>query len=153
MGSKDKVVVYLDINNLFHRYKKLDFIKLKEYISGAYDIVKITAFNSIDHTNQNQIKFNTYLSNNGYRIEDPDVNVMSNVDFMIITQMGMDSNCLSHTVVIIVACDGGYSYTLNELSKAGYRIVTIGCKENTNLNLLKVSDEVVYLENLNGVIL
>jgi hypothetical protein len=148
-----KCNVYLDINNLFHRYKKLDFIKLKEWIASKYEIIRMNAYNSIDHTNQNQIKFNTYLSNNGYRVEDPDVNVMSNIDPILTTQLLAESNVMDHNVIVLVACDGkAYAYPLNELAKCGYKIHTIGCRDNTGLDLLKVSDLITYLEDIEGVI-
>jgi len=149
----EKALVYLDINNLFHRYKKLDFVKLREYIEKSYTIIRATAYNSIDHKNDSQNKFNTYLSNNHYRVEDPDVSVISNVDPMIITQLCSDSNTFDHKAIIVVACDGGYSYTLNELAKCGYIIHVIGAKGNTSLELVKVADRITYLEDIEGIIL
>ena len=152
-NSKEKALVYIDVNNIFHRFKKLEWIKLRKSLEAIYEIERINAYNSVDHSNQAQNKFNTYLSNNGYRIEDPDCNVMSNVDPMIITHILNDSNVQTHRVVILIACDGGYSYPLNELAKCGYKIHIIGCRNNTSLELLKIADEISYLEDLPGVVI
>lgn len=149
---QNSAMMYLDINNLFHIYKKLDFIKLNEWINEQYKCIRSTAYNSIDHRNEKQLKFNVYLSNNGYKVIDPDISVLTNCDGMIITDIGFDVNNFNHKVVIIVSCDGGYSYLLNELSKRGYITHIIGAKEKTASSLVNICDYVTYLEDIPGVI-
>jgi hypothetical protein len=146
--DKLKCLCYLDINNLFHRFKKLDFIKLREFIKSNYEVIRCTAYNSIDYTNQNQVKFNTYLSNNNYRVEAPDISTMTNVDPMIIHQICKDVKTFDHKVIVIIACDGGYSWTLNEMAKDGYIIHVISSKGNTHLNLIGCADKITYLEEM-----
>lgn len=152
-NEKMKAIVYIDQNNIFFRYKKLDFKLLKSWLEKEYDISRITSFTSIDHKNEAQTKFCTYLVNQGYRVEDPDVSVMSNVDPIIITSMCNDAQVFDHNVIVLIACDGGYSYPLNELAKKGFKIHIIGVRENTSIDLLKIADKVEYLENIKGVIL
>jgi uncharacterized LabA/DUF88 family protein len=145
-------MVYIDINNLFFMYKKLNFIKLAEYLCNMYNIIRFNAYNAIDHRIESQLKFNVYLSNNGYKVIDPDISVLTNCDNMIITDMVNDSNHFKHKDIVLISCDGGYTYTLNELSKRGYMIATIGVKEKTAASLVNVSDNIIYLEDIKGVI-
>ncbi|MDY0198403.1 MAG: NYN domain-containing protein [Tenuifilaceae bacterium] len=147
-----KCISYLDINNIFFRHKKLDFKKLKEWIENQYEIVRLNAFNAIDHKNELQVKFNIYLSNNGYKVENYDISLVTNVDPIIITTMCTDALYFKHNVILLVACDGGYSYPLNELSKRGYKIHVVGVKNNTSTDLLKIADNISYLEDI-GVVL
>lgn len=150
--NDDKALTYLDINNLFFIYKKLDYAKLAKWIQERYDSIRLTAYNAIDHRIESQLKFNVYLSNNGYKVVDPDINVLTNCDNMIITDMSFDANLFKHKVIIICSCDGGYAYTLNELSKRGYIIHVIGAKEKTSSNLVNVSDHITYIEDIPGII-
>lgn len=147
-----KAMMYLDINNLFHIYKKLDFVKLQEWVNKEYNMIRNTAYNSIDHRNPSQLKFNVYLSNNGYKVIDPDISVETNCDNMIITDIGFDCNNFDHKVIIIASCDGGYSYLINELSKRGYIIHVLGAKEKTANSLVNVCDRITYFEDIPGVI-
>lgn len=149
----DKALMYVDVNNLFFIYKKLDYVSLANFVKEQYDMVRMIAYNAIDHTLESQLKFNTYLSNNGFKVIDPNVNVLTNCDNMIITDMISDSNRnFDHKVVVICSCDGGFAYSLNELSKRGYIIHVIGSKKSTSSNLLNVCDTITYLEDIPGVI-
>lgn len=152
--NKNKCLVYLDVNNLFRRFRKIDFHKLREYLESEYEVLRCTAYNAIDFSNQNQVKFNTYLSNQNYRVETPDINTMTNVDPMIVHQICKDMKTIDHKVIVIVACDGGYSWTLNEMAKDGYFIHVICSKGETSLDLIHCADKVTYLQDMNpGVIL
>jgi uncharacterized LabA/DUF88 family protein len=148
----NKALMYLDINNLFFIYKKLDYAKLAKWVEERYSVIRMTAYNAIDHRIESQLKFNVYLSNNGYKVIDPDINVLTNCDNMIITDISFDSNLFDHKVIILCSCDGGYSYTLNELSKRGYIVHVIGAKEKTSSNLVNVSDYITYIEDIPGII-
>lgn len=148
-----KCVAYLDTNNLFHRYKKLDFVQLLKYISSLYEVERITSYNAIDKSNQAQKKFTTYLSNNGYRCKVVDISEQTNIDNMLTTDMCNDSNTLDHKVICILTGDGDYSYPLEKLGDAGYRIHVIGPKDNTSLELLKVCDICTNLEDISGVVI
>lgn len=147
-----KCIVYLDQNNLFFRYKKLDFIKLREYIESKYEIIRATSYNSIDLKNENQKKFLTYLSNNNWRCEIVDISQNSNIDTMLVTDMCNDSNVFDHKVIVLVSGDGDYSYPLNYLCKCGYLVHIIGVKENTSLELLRIADKIDYIEQIPGVV-
>lgn len=151
--GKQTCIVYADINNLFHRYKKLDFVKIRKWIADKYDIVRCNAFNAIDLRNDNQRKFNTYLASNGWRVELSDTNEISNIDTMMASEMIVDSYEFNHNVALILACDNGYSYPSNILSQRGRLIHVLGVKDNTGNCLLRYSDRVNYLEDINGVIL
>lgn len=148
----NKACIYADINNIYHRIKKLDWKLLKEWLESQYEIERLVAYNSIDHSNQAQIKYNTYLSVNGWKVEDPNCNAMSNVDPIIITHMVNDASNLKHNTIVLIGCDGGYWYPMSELSKKGFKLHTIGCKDNISYDLLRISDKITYLENIDGVV-
>lgn len=148
-----KCVTYLDTNNIFHRYKKLDFVQLLKYISSLYEVERITSYNAIDKSNQAQKKFTTYLSNNGYRCKVVDITEQTNIDNMLTTDMCSDSNTMDHKVIVLISGDGDYSYPLDQLANAGYKIHVIGPKENTSLQLLNIADIHTYLEDIPGVII
>lgn len=148
-----KCVVYLDQNNLFHRYKKLDFVQLLNYIKSKYEVVRATSYNAIDTRNDGQKKFVTYMSNNGFRCKIVDINENTNIDNMLTTDMCNDSNTLDHNTIVLISGDGDYSYPLDQLSMSGYKIHVIGPKENTSLELLKVKDDITYIEDIPGVVL
>lgn len=152
-AKKDhQCIVYADINNLFHRYKKLDFVKIRNWIATQYEIVRCCAFNAIDLRNENQRKFNTYLSSNGWKVELSDTNEISNIDTMMATNMILDSYGLKYDTVILLACDNGYSYPANVLSQKGKAVHVLGVKENTGNCLLRYADKVSYLEDIQGAI-
>jgi uncharacterized LabA/DUF88 family protein len=149
----EKAMVYLDINNLFFIYKKLDFTKLSKWLKAQYDCIRVTGYNAIDHKSEGQLKFNVYLSHNGYRVIDPDITVMTNCDNIIITDLCSNIGDFDHKVIVLVSCDGDYSYTLSELSKKGYIVHIIGAREKTSGSLVNISDRITYLEEIPGVIL
>ena len=41
---------------------------------------------------------------------------------------------------------------MSELSKKGFKLHTIGCKDNISYDLLRISDKITYLENIDGVV-
>lgn len=148
-----KAVVYLDINNLFFIYKKLDFAKLSKWLRSKYDCLRVTAYNSIDHKSESQLKFNVYLSHNGYRVIDPDISTMTNCDNMIITDLCSNINDFDHKVIVLISCDGDYAYTLNELSKKGYIVHIIGARDKTSGSLVNIGDHITYIEDIENIIL
>lgn len=149
---QQNAMVYLDINNLFFIYKKLNFAKLTEWLNDQYKCIRVTAYNAIDHKSESQLKFNVYLSHNGYRVIDPDISVMTNCDNMIITDLCTNINDFEHKVIVIVSCDGDYSYTLGELSKKGYIVHVIGAREKTSGTLVNIADYITYIEDIPGII-
>lgn len=153
MTNKANAMVYLDINNLFFLYKKLNYLKLYEWLTEQYNCLRVTAYNSIDHKNDAQLKFHVYLSNNGYKVVDPDISITTNCDNIIVTDICHNSNDFDHKVIVLVSCDGDYSYTLNELSKKGYMVHVIGIKEKTSSSLVNVCDKITYIEDINDVII
>jgi uncharacterized LabA/DUF88 family protein len=150
---RSRCVIYADINNLFHRYKKLDFVKIRNWVAERYDIVRCYAFNAVDLRNENQRKFNTYLSSNGWKVELSDTNEISNIDTMMATNMVLDSYSLKYETAILLACDNGYSYPANVLSQKGKFIHILGVKDNTGNCLLRCADSISYLEDIEGAIL
>lgn len=148
-----RCIAYADINNLFHRYKKLDFTKIRNWISSQYQIQRCYAFNAVDLRNDNQRKFNTYLSSNGWKVELTDTNEISNIDTMMATNMMMDSFTREYEAIVLLACDNGYSYPLNTLSMSGKIIHVLGVKDNTGNCLLRCSDKINYIEDIQGAIL
>lgn len=153
MNDVKTAIVYLDLNNLFHRWKKIDFQKLKKELSKTYEIVRITAYTAINLQEESQRKFIVYLVNQGYKVTTIDLTENTDVDSIIICDMINDANSkLEYTDVVFVGSDGDFSYPLSLLSRKGYKINIIGCKDNTSLELLKCADSIECIENY-GVIL
>ena len=148
----EDAIAYFDINNLFFCYKKLDFAKLLKWLNSQYNCTRVTGYNAIDHKSEAQLKFNVYLSNNGYRVIDPDIAVTTNCDNMIVADLWSNTIHFDHNVIVLVSCDGDYSYTLSELSKKGYIIHVIGAKEKTSSTLVNIADRITYLENLEDIV-
>ena len=146
-------IVYFDINNLFHRYKKLDFIKLREWISRSYNIVRCTAYSAISFSEESQRKFLTYMSNNEFRCQTVDISQNTDCDNIITYELCNDYSILDYSHIIFVLGDGDFFYPLSELSKKGKFIHIIGPKENTSLELLKICDKLTYLEEIKNIIL
>lgn len=149
----DRTIVYMDQNNIFFRYKKLNFSNLLKYLKTQYDVIRATSYNAISISDENQKKFTCYLSNNGWISETVDINENTNVDGMIITNMMNDIHAFSHNVVTLISGDGDYAYTLRLLSKFGYKCHVVGAKDHISLELLKVSDFITYLEDIPDVII
>lgn len=154
MIEKQKAIGYLDLSNISHRYKKekIDYIKLREYISTQYELLRITAYGCIDTHEQNQRNFITYLSNNKYCCEIVDININTNCDLMLATDLCNDSNIHNHKIVCLIGCDGDFSYPLAYLKKCGYFVHIFGSRNNTSLHLLAICDKITYLEDIEGVI-
>ena len=151
--EKPKAVVYLDLNNLFHRYKKLDFIKLRKELAKKYDLVRVSAYTAINLQDENQRKFIIYLSNNNYKVTTIDLTENTDMDSIIICDIINDScSKLDYSDIVFIGSDGDFGYPLSLLSRKGYKINIIGCKDNTSLELLKCADISETLESY-GVIL
>lgn len=147
-----KALVYLDCNNLFHLYKKLDFAKLKKFLDQEYDIIRAIAYNSVDNRNDNQRKFLVYMANNGWVCKTFDLMQTTNIDNVIVSDMHEDRNNFDHKTIVLISCDGDYKYSLEKLSCFGYKIHVIGSKDNTSIHLQAVADKITYLENI-GIVL
>lgn len=150
---KNKAVIYVDVANIWHRHKKVDWVKLRKELSKTYEIIRITAYTAINLQDENQRKYVTYLSNNNYRVVTIDLTENSDMDSIIICDMINDScNKLNYTDIVFVGSDGDFGYPLSLLAKKGYKINIIGVKDNTSLELLKCADSIECIENY-GVIL
>lgn len=143
-----KTLVYLDQNNLSFRYSKLDYAALLKYLNIHYYIFRATSYYALDHSNELQRKFVTYITNNGWRCETVDISMNTNIDNMLSTDMINDRYNLDHKAVVLISGDGDFGYPLNCLSKAGYLIHVLGPKSVTSRELLRVADKVDYLDDL-----
>lgn len=145
--------VYLDQNNLFFRYKRLDFKKLLDIIKQKVNVTRAISYMALDNKQEAQKKFITYLVNNGWKCNTIDISINTNIDGILISDM-MNYYQVSKTDwIVLVSGDGDYSYTLNLLAQNGAKILVIGAKEYISIELLKIADDVLYLESLDGVIL
>ena len=149
----EKALVYLDQNNLFFRYKKLEFTKLLKYVENEYNVLRATSYNAIDVRQENQRKFVTYMSSNGWRVKAIDIETNTNIDNYINVDMMRDSCNFDHTWIVLISGDGDFSYALQELSNMGFKIHVIAVRENTSFELLKICDKITYLDQIDGVIL
>ena len=140
----------IDINNIFHRHRKLDFARLKEALSEHYDIIRCTAYLAIDKDSGKG--FLTYLSNNGYKVEDVDKNVETNIDHILIPDMMNNMITLEADVCCLISGDEHFAPMLSILSGKGKLIHVVGASENIASPLLKIADRISYLENIQGVI-
>jgi len=145
--------IYLDQNNIFFRYKKLDFKKLIEKLKDQYNIISATSYMALDHNQDAQKKFVTYIVNNGWKCQTVDVSINTNIDGMIVYDMTNDYQNKKPDSVILISGDGDYAYPLDQLSKKGANIFVIGAKDFTSIELLKVADRKMYLEEFSNVIL
>jgi uncharacterized LabA/DUF88 family protein len=149
----DTACVYLDQNNIYPIYKKIDFAKLRDYFDALYNVIKATSFNSIDTKNQAQMKFVVYLAHNKWKSEVLDLSISSNIDNILTTNLCHDSNICCHNTIVIISGDGGFAYPLTLLAKSGYKIHVVGCKDNVSIELLKIADKLTYLEDIPDIIL
>lgn len=151
--NKPTACIYLDQNNIFFRYKKLDFKKLLEKLKENFNIISATSYMALDHNQDAQKKFVTYLVNNGWKCQSIDVSVNTNIDGMIVYDMTNDYQIKSPNWIILISGDGDYAYPLEQLSKRGASIFVIGAKDFVSIELLKVSDKKMYMEEFADVIL
>lgn len=150
---KESILVYLDQNNLYFRYKKMNFKKLYESIADRFNVIRATAYTAIDRNNDQQKKFLTYMSSNGWRVNVLDLSIGSNVDNMINVDASNEVTSFKPNVICIIACDGDYEYLLDNIRRQGIKVLVIGANENISLELRMVADEIIYLESIDGVIL
>lgn len=151
--NKLRACLYVDQNNLFFRYKKLDFKKLYQKLSDEYDIVRAVSYMAIDSNSDSQKKFITYLSNNGFKCVTIDINDNTNVDHILIADMSNDFRTLHPEVIILASGDAHFAYNLGLLSSHGARIVVIGAKDFVAYELLKVCDSIKYIEDFKDIII
>jgi uncharacterized LabA/DUF88 family protein len=151
--AKDRAAVYLDQNNIFFRYKKLDFKLLLDYISMDFDVIRATSYMSYDPEQTAQKGFITYMSNNGWKCNTISIKDNTNIDHMLMADLAIDYFNLKLDWVVLIAGDGDYAYLLNSLSKLGVRIHVLGARGFISLDLLKVADKVTYIEDLQKVII
>lgn len=147
--SRERAIIYIDQNNIFFRYRKLNWKNLLKYLESKYDIVRITSYNSIDTENQKQLAFVTYLGANGYRCKITDVKHSTNVDVQITTDLIRDSLVnTTYDTIVLISSDNDYAYCLNDASNRGFKISVIGCRGLTGQELIKISDTIEYLESI-----
>lgn len=144
--SKPTCCVYMDQNNIFFRYRKLDFKRLLENLKKEFTVVKAMSYMALDPKQDSQKKFITYLANNGWKCYTVDIGTNTNIDGVLMTDMMNDYRYLEPEWVVLISGDGDYSYTLDMLSKQGARVCVIGAKDYISLELLKVADKVMYIE-------
>ncbi len=145
--------IYIDQNNIFFRYKKLDFGKLLKELKKEYDVIRAVSYMALDKNADSQKKFITYLSNNGYRCETLDLSDDTNIDHILIPNLVNDFQRLKPKNIILLSGDAHFSYALNLLSQQGARTTVIGARNFIAYELLKVCDDVKYLEDYDGIIL
>jgi uncharacterized LabA/DUF88 family protein len=151
--ANETATVYLDQNNIFFRYKKLDFRLLLEYINNDFDVIRATSYMSYDPEQSAQKGFITYMANNGWKCNTISIKDNTNIDHMLMADMMNDFSILSQQWVVLIAGDGDYAYMLDLLSKRGCRVYVIGARGYISLDLLKVADKVKYIEDLDKVII
>jgi uncharacterized LabA/DUF88 family protein len=147
-----KAIVCVDQNNIFFRYKKLDFSKILDFIKSKCDVIKVTSYMALDKESDTQKKFITYLSNNGYRCITTDISEDTNVDHILIADMTNDFKNLNPDIIILISGDSHFAYSLDLFSKQGSLTWVIGAKDSISFDLLKVADNVFYLEDMPGVV-
>jgi len=150
--AKQRACIYIDQNNIFFRYKKLDFKKLLDYFKIDFEVVKAVSFMSLDNDSESQKKFITYLSNNGYKCETLGLDEDTNIDHILISNLINDFHNLSPDVVIAITGDKHFAYSLDLVAKQGARTIVVGARDYIAYELLKITDQVKYLEDINGVI-
>lgn len=148
MQQKPTCCIYLDQNNFFFRFKKLNFKKLLEMLKEQFDIDKATSYMALDMKQDSQKKFITYLANNGWKCYTVDIGTNTNVDGVLMTDMMNDYRNLEPDWIVLLSGDGDYAYTLDMLSKQGAKVLVIGAKDFVSLELLKVADTVHYMEEV-----
>lgn len=140
--------VYLDQNNIFFRYKKLDFKKLLEVIKKDFNVTKAVSYMAYDNKQDAQKKFVTYLANNGWKCNTVDISVNTNIDGILISDMMNDYQVGKTDWIVLISGDGDYAYTLDLLAKKGARVLVVGAKDYVSIELLKCADLVYYIEDL-----
>ncbi len=151
--KQPSALLYLDQNNIFFRFKKLDFKSLLEQLKKEFDVIKATSYMAVDTRQEAQRKFIIYMSNNGWRCNTVDISSNTNIDNTLTADMINDQINLTPEWIILISGDGDYSYPLHMMSTKGSKILVIGAKDNISLELLKVADRIKYIEEFNGVIL
>lgn len=151
--SKPTACVYVDQNNIFFRYKKLDFGKLLRDLKKDYDIVRAVSYMALDKNSDSQKNFITYLSNNGYKCETLDLTDNTNIDHILIPNIVNDHQNLNPDFIILISGDAHFAYALNLLSQKGARISVVGARDYVSYELLKICDNIKYLEDFKGIIL
>jgi uncharacterized LabA/DUF88 family protein len=150
--NKPTAIICVDQNNIFFRYKKLDFRCLLQEIKKDFDIIKATSYMALDQESDSQKKFITYLSNNGYKCVTVDIAQDTNIDHILIADMTNDYKNLKPDSIILVSGDGHFAYALDLCSKQGALSFVIGAKDFVSFDLLKVADRIKYLEDFHGVV-
>jgi len=152
MANKPTAIMCIDQNNIFFRYKKLNFKCLLDEVNKKYDVIKATSYMALDQDSDSQKGFITYLCNNGYKCVTIDIGQDTNVDHILIADLTNDYKNLKPDAVIIVSGDGHFAYALDLCSKQGAITTVIGARDFTSLELLKIADNVQYLEDYSDVI-
>jgi uncharacterized LabA/DUF88 family protein len=150
---KPSACLYIDQNNIFFRYRKLDFSKLLKMLNLEFEVMRATSYMSLDRDSDSQKKFITYLSNNGYKCETIDLSEDTNIDHILIPDMIYGATNLKPDYVILMSGDAHFAHALNQLSGRGFRTMVIGARDYVAYELLKVCDSIKYIEDFKGVIL
>lgn len=153
--GKKLVSVYIDIQNLWFRYRKLQWQELRKWIESKWEINKIVAYLSLDMGNKKQLDFCTFLSTNGYKVKTIDIKINTNVDSYIIHDLTKEYLTTLYNYkeleFLLLSGDNDFSYILDECNKTGFNVNVLGCKGNVGDELLKVSN-VFYIEDIPGVL-
>lgn len=146
--SKPNAAIYLDQNNIFFRYKKLDFKKILDIVSEQFTIDTATTYMALDNKQDAQKKFVTYMSNNGWKCKTVDISINTNIDVILAGDMINEHHVKPTDWVILISGDGDYTPILEILSVRGTKVMVIGAKDYISLDLLKIANQVLYIEDI-----
>ena len=162
----ERIAIFVDGGNMFYAQRNnnwhLDYVKIKNYFSLNRELYGAYYFTATPSSDQpEQIKryrsFRSVLINNDWTVKDKEIKtiidketgdkiVKGNLDIelvfrMITTSAGWDTGYL-------LGGDGDYVPILEYLANSGKKIIVIGRRESTAIELINVAHQFIDLNSL-----
>ncbi|OQX88178.1 MAG: hypothetical protein B6D55_01270 [Candidatus Omnitrophica bacterium 4484_70.2] len=151
-----RVGIFIDVQNVYysakrHFGKKIDYSKLLWFLVGNRYLVKAICY-IVQHPELNQESFINLLKRNGYIVRTrglilrADGSAKGNWDIGIATDVLylVEKNNLD--IVVLVTCDGDFVDLVKVLKSKGIKTEVVGFSKNTAVDLKRVSDEFIEIE-------
>lgn len=158
-----KVGVFIDLQNIYLALKnieqkgKVNFTKLKEFLSKDNEIVTMSVFTCYDPDNKPQIDFMNHIAMLGYRVVSkplkklPDGTIKASMDLEMAMEVMNQAPYIDE--VVLVTGDGDFVPLINYLCSLGKFVKVIGPDHYTSTELIRACHSFVNLNKIEDILL
>ncbi len=160
LPKQKRVVLFIDAANLYYAMQalsiRIDYRKLKAYLTDAYFLTDAWYYTGIDSTNPEQLRFLSSLSRIGYKVISDELvkridgSVKANLDVKIAIDMGDYIN--SYDAAVLITGDGDLKWVVEKVQNQGKWVEVVGLSSMTSYVLRNMADRFIDLADIQSKI-